>query len=148
MNPPLQLLATLQSELGTMPADLLPVPGRDLWVAGLVEEKHQYCIVAPDLDGKTTFDNRSARSKQTTLNRPLPRWARYIGAATVALEEMAFPTVGCHIVIAGMETIGPRYEFALGMAFVAWMYHHHKLPFDQQLLLDVMDRAPRDYASK
>lgn len=143
MNPPLRLLATYQDHLQKTPDMVVGVPGRDMWVAANVTGGHEYTVITPDLHGKTVFDRRSARLKRTSRNRPLPRWARYLGAVVLVLSEDGIDLPGAKVVIVGDEPAGPRYEHALGMAFVALWYAYHELPYAVDDLLDIMERVQK-----
>ncbi|QPC82365.1 hypothetical protein G4Y79_22210 [Phototrophicus methaneseepsis] len=147
INPPLRLLASFTDAYGTTPTQILQVPGRDMWMAATVVETGKICIVAPDLEARTTFDRRSARTQRSTTNRPLPRWATYCAGALLKLayEQMELP--GANIAIVGAEPSGPRYVYTLGMAFVAIVLNHFQQEYDSDRLIDVIEAVRRDYIS-
>jgi hypothetical protein len=145
MNPPLRLLMTYQEHQHKAPDLIVQVPGREMWVAGDVIDSHEYTIYVPDLGGKTIFDRRSAKLRRTIRSRPLPRWARYLAGVLQVLSEDDVEMPGAILVIAGDEPIGPRYDHALGMAFVATWYEHHQRTYAVADLLDVMERIQKQY---
>lgn len=145
INPPLRLLAAFQQNRPGTPHWVLEVPGREMWVAAEVGQSGEYTILAPDLDGRTTFNRRSARSMRTVLSRPLPRWSRYIAGVTLALNDDGLQVPGAYAVIVGEEPPGPRYEHALGMACAALWYAYNQEECALPELLDLMERVQHHY---
>lgn len=145
INPPLRLLAATHDLLQTSPEYLVAVPGREMWAAAIQQERHAYTLIVPDLDARTTFDNRSAKRKQTTRNRPLPRWARYPAGALLLLNAEQLTLPGVKVVIIGHEPLGPRYEYTLGMVFMALLFDHNEQDYDAQRLVRLMEQVQRDY---
>ncbi|MDX1990878.1 MAG: hypothetical protein SF029_00715 [bacterium] len=149
-DPPVRLLAAFQQVFpSAAPEHLIPVPGRELWVAALTNTSREFMLHVPDLNGKTCFNGRSAQRRQTVLRRPLPRWARYPAGVIVHLRgsdlEIANPEKGAAIVIVGDETVGPRYEHALGIAVAALWHELYGLSYDSKDLLEIVEKAHRDY---
>jgi galactokinase len=143
MNPPIRLLTASQEYLSSEPKLMLPVPGRDMWVAADTTAGHEYTVITPDLGGRAIFDRRSAKLKRTVRNRPLPRWARYLAGTLLVLSDDGLEFPGVTAVIIGDEPSGPRYEHALGMAFAAMCYEYHQQECDVNILLDVMERVQK-----
>lgn len=148
INPPLRLLAAAQEVLQVTPDYLVAVPSREMWVAAILQTRHDYTLVVPDLDAQVTFDLRSAKRKQTTRNRPLPRWARHPAGALRLLSTTDLNLPGVQVVIIGDEPHGPRYNYALGMAFAALFYHLNQADFDAKQLLTLMEQVQKDYLDK
>lgn len=148
INPPIRLLAAAQDALDTTPEIILAVPGREMWIAALVHQRHDWTLFVPDLDAQTRIDLRSAKRKQTTRNRPLPRWARHPAGVLVLLSATDLQLPGLRVVILGDEPPGPRYEYALGMAFATLFYQHNQVDFDTEHLLTLMEQVQRDYLDK
>lgn len=145
-DPPLRLLASFyESFPGTSPTWILKAPGRDMWIAARPTEDTTYTLAAPDLDGRTTFNWRSAKSMRTVLNRPLPRWARYPAGVIATLGDSGIDVPGMEIVLVGDETPGLRYEYALGMALAALSHEVNRLHYETSALIEVVDRAYREY---
>ena len=146
MNPPIRLLTAIQQHLSKEPDLMLEVVGRDMWVAANLHNGHEFTIITPDLGGRTIFDRRSAKFQRTIRNRPLPRWARYI-AGTVQVLSEGFDLSGVTVVMLGDEPAGPRYEHALGMAFVAMWYSVHQKEYQLDTLIDVMEQVQKQLGS-
>lgn len=144
-NPPVRLLTAYQSCFSQPPDLVLPVPGREMWIATEFDDRHVYTIITPDLDGRSVFDRRSAKQRRTIRNRPLQRWARYPAGVALILSEDGLDIPGGTMVIVGDEPSGPRYEHALGMAFAALCYAYHQQAYDVDLLLDIMERVQKHY---
>lgn len=145
INPPIRLLMAAQEHLSANPEILVQVQGRDMWVAAEKSANHEYTVITPDLAGRTVFDRRSAKLKRTVRSRPLPQWARYIAGAILVLSDDEIELPGITAIIIGDEPSGPRYEHALGMAFVAMWYDYHQLEYDVDTLLDVLERVQKQY---
>lgn len=145
-NPPLRLLAAFQQAFPDhTPAHILKVPGREMWIAAAHSPNPTYILHVPDLAGRVVFNRRSARTKHTVMNRPLPRWARYPAGVILALCDAGLDLNGLHAVIVGEEAQGPRYEHALGMVTAALGYTLNNLDYTTQSLLEVVERVRRDY---
>ena len=145
MNIPLRLLAAFQQELTKEPTHLVELDGRTMWVAAELTTGVAYTVIAPDLSARTTFDRSSAKRKKTFRKRSLPQWAYYMAGAVSILDRQGLEMSGATIVIAGDEPIGPRYNHALGMAFVAFWYQINEKSYTTQSLLDIMETVQRDY---
>lgn len=143
MNPPLRLLLAYQQRFSDEPAHLLPVPGREMWLAAHPSGDSNYTLLVPDLDGNTTFDQRSARDLRTTLKRPLPSWSRLCAGVVVLLAERGLQLPGMVVVLAGDEPRGPRYEYALGMGFALLWHTVNGRECDAQCLIQVLERVRR-----
>ena len=145
MNIPLRLLATFQQELNQEPSHLLELEGRTMWVAAEITTGIACTVIASDLSARTMFDRSSAKRKKTFRKRSLPQWAYYMAGAVSILDRQGLEMSGATIVIAGDEPIGPRYNHALGMAFVAFWYQINEKSYTTQSLLDIMETVQRDY---
>lgn len=145
MNPPLRLLAAFQQASENEPQHLVQLEERTMWVAAEITGGFNYTVIVPDMDVRTTFDRRSAKLKKTTRNRPLPKWAYYMAGSVAILDRQGLDMPGAIIVIAGDEPAGPRYDHALGMAFVALWYQVNEQAYTTQTLIDIMDSVRRDY---
>ncbi len=145
-DPPLRLLAAFQQAYPHLSPDyLIQAPGREMWVAAAPGSDSTFNIHAPDMDGRTAFSWRTAKFKRTTLNRPLPHWARYPAGVIVMLCAGELDTDGINAVIIGEEPSGPRYEFGMGMAFAALLHEIHQHAYDPALILEIVEQVRRDY---
>jgi len=144
MNPPLRLLGDFQGERGKSPDWLVQLEERRMWVAADVVG-HNYTFILPDMNGRITFDRRSAKLKRTTRNRPIPSWAFYLSGVTCELARTDLELDGAVVVIAGDEPPGPRYEHALGMAFAALWYDVNQHPYTTADLISLMENIQKDY---
>jgi hypothetical protein len=61
----------------------------------------------------------------------------------VVLAEDGLDMTGVTAVIVGDEPSGPRYEHALGMAFVALCYNVNQQEYQVNALIDVMERVQK-----
>ena len=145
MNPPLRLLAAFQQVCEKQPQHIVQLDERSMWVAAELSGGFNYTVIVPDMDVRTSFDRRSAKLKKTTRNRSLPKWAHYMAGAVAILDRQGLDMPGASIVIAGDEPAGPRYDHALGMAFVALWYQVNEQDYTTQSLIDIMDTVRRDY---
>jgi galactokinase len=146
-DPPLRLLMTFhQAFAGTQPHYVLQTPGREMWVAASID-RNDFTIHAPDLGARTTFSRQSAKHKRTVLNRPLPRWARYPAGVILQLGLDGLDVQGINAVVMGHET-DVRYEYALGVTFAALLYNIYQQPMEHNTLIDVVERARRDYIGR
>jgi len=145
-NPPLRLLATFQLTYPSQRANwVLSVPERDMWVGASIYENGQFSVTAPDLDGEVVFRVKSARVKRTANNNTLPSWSHYLAGVAVILSNNGLSFPGGDMVIAGDEPAGPRYEYSMGMVFAALWYQYNAQPFDQKILVELMEQVRRDY---
>ncbi len=126
----------------------LGVPGRLLWVAGNRRRDRQFRLASVELGARTTLTYQSAKLRQTVMHRPLPAWALYAGAMAVYLAEKGVDCGGFNIVIAGDESSGPRYRYALGAAFGAAYYHTAGILFSETILLDDLEHARRAFGGE
>jgi galactokinase len=145
-DPPIRLLAVFYEHFSLdNPAIVVQAPDRDMWVVAAVNDSREVTLVAPDLNGQTTFSYQSAKRHQTVRNRPLPGWARYPAGVVVALGNAGLDTGGVFAVIAGEEPHGPRYLYSLGLVMAALAHHLAAQPYDAQMLAEIVERARRDY---
>ena len=127
------------------PQHIVQLDERAMWVAAEITGGLSYTVIVPDMDVRTTFDRRSAKLKKTTRNRILPKWAHYMAGAVSILDRQGLDMPGASIVIAGDEPAGPRYDHALGMAFVALWHQVNEQDYSAEALIDIMDTVRRDY---
>lgn len=145
-NPPLRLLAAFQLTYPSQRANwVLVAPERDMWVGASIYESGQFSVTVPDLEDNTLFRVKSARIKRTVDNTSLPSWAHYLAGVTVILSNAGMTLPGADMVLAGEEPSGPRYEYSMGMAFAALWYQYNAKPFNQSILIEVMEQIRRDY---
>jgi galactokinase len=145
MNPPLRLLAAFQEEFKKEPKQIIKVDGRELWVAAELDGGKDYTVILPDMHCRIRFDRSSAKRQRSLSNRPLPTWAKYMAGALGILERSGLNIQGAQIVMSGDEPAGPRYEYALGMAFIALWHEVNEKIYITQNLLDIMEEVKRDY---
>lgn len=146
-NPPLRLLLAFEKTFPELsPQWILQSPGREMWVAARPGEPDRFTILAPDLEARVVFSLRSARTKTSILNRPLPRWGRYVAGVTLALRGTQYLEMeGLQAVVVGTEPPGPRYEHAVGMAIAALWHQIDDRPCTSDSLLELVERIRRDY---
>ncbi len=145
-NPPLRLLAAFQLTYPSQRANwIIDAPDRDMWIGASIYDSGQFSVTVPDLEATTTFRVKSARIKRTAENTALPTWAYYLAGVAVILSNAGLSCPGADMVLAGEEPSGPRYEYSMGMAFAALWYQYNARPFDQSILIEVMERVRRDY---
>lgn len=144
-NPPLRLLTAFAEAFSTNPKLTLEVPGREMWLAAEPASEGRYVLVVPDLEARTQFDWRSARQKRTLHQRPLPAWAAYCAGTLLELMYDGLTLPGANLAIAGEEPAGPRYDYALGMAFATLAYHTNEQPCTADTLIALMERVRRSY---
>ncbi len=146
VNPPLRLLVMFEEQFpGQTPDWIVQAPGREMWVVAVSLPGDKYSINAADLDSQVTFNWRGAKQRRTLLNRPLPKWARYPAGVVYTLNQMDIATPGIEAIVAGEEPSGPRYDYALAMAFAALWYEIGGHDYDTDTLIEVVDRVHRDY---
>jgi galactokinase len=144
VNPPVRLLATFADAFpNSTPTLVLPAPGRDLWIAAGLNATQRYAVRALELDAGAVFNRQSAKRGETILRRPLPRWARYASGVVLALDTIDVP--GVDALICGDEPQGPRYEYALGVAFAALWHAIADIETTPRGLIEIVDRVQRDY---
>ncbi len=149
INPPLRLLVAFQQSYPSQePEWIVQAPGREMWVAANITSSDKFTIVAPDLDARTKFDRRAAKSRRTFTNRPLPRWARYPAGVIITLYAEGMDTPGMEAIVAGEEPPGPRYDYALGMAFAALWHQFNQRPYTTDSLIELVDRVQREYVER
>lgn len=146
INPPLRLLAAFQQTYpNAAPEWIVSAPGREMWVAAHIETSGKFTLITPDLDGRTTFDRRSARTKRTTHNRPLPSWARFPAGVVLELSAKGLDLPGVRAIMAGEEPPGPRYDYAMGLVLAALCYEVNGQTYKPNTLIDLMERVRRTY---
>lgn len=145
-DPPLRLLAAFHEQFPTLsPEWIVKAPDRDMWIAACLTGGEELTLASADQDGRAMFTWRTARLKRTITNRPLPRWARYPAGVVLTLIDAEMDVIGLGAVLAGEEPLGPRYDYALGMAFAALWHQLHERPFSTASLIDLLDHVRRDY---
>lgn len=148
-NPPVRLLVAFQDAFPEQALTwLVRVPGWEMWAAAATCDGHDLTLAVPDLEGQTTINLRSAKSKRTVTNRPLPRWARYPAGVLIVLGEIGLEISGLNMVIVGEEPPGPRYEYALGAALAGMAHTIHARDYTQDTLVKLVERARRDYVEE
>jgi galactokinase len=138
-------LAFQQAFPSLTPEWVIQAAGRDMWAAATADSHDKFTVAVPDMEARTTFNFRSAKTKTTTLNRPLPRWARYPAGVILNLRDYELGDTGLQVVVVGTEPPGPRYEHAIGMATATLWYHVHQKPYTTDVLLELVERVRREY---
>ena len=145
-DPPMRLLLSFQEHFPALSPDwILKAPGRDMWIAAAFVEQPSFTIASADLDASTTFSYRSAKTRMTVLNRPLPTWARYPAGVLLSLRDAGLETTGLQAALAGEEPSGPRYEHSLGITVAALWYQVHQLPCTSDDLVELVEQVRREY---
>jgi galactokinase len=145
-DPPLRLLVNFQQIFPDVaPEWIVQAPGREMWAAAALHQRNQFTLIAPDLEGETTFSLRSAKARRTVMNRPLPDWARYPAAVVVALCHSGLDVAGLDAIIVGEEPPGPRYHYGLGIAIAALWHELHGRTYTADSLLAIVEQVRRDY---
>ncbi len=116
-----------------------------MWAAAIPDSHDKFTIAVPDIEARIAFNFRSAKTKTTILNRPLPRWARYPAGVLLALRDFEVEARGLQVVVVGTEPSGPRYEHAVGIAIAALWYHIHQKSYTIEALVELVERVRRDY---
>ncbi|MDX2161031.1 MAG: hypothetical protein SF162_06870 [bacterium] len=143
---PLSLLTQFQQRYPDKEMELvLQAPGRDLWIMAAHAASGRIALDCVELKARTTFTLWSARHKRTVLHRPLPKWARYAAGVAVRMSESDLILPGLYAVVSGDEPPGPRYEHTLGVLFAAVIHTLHDQPFTHARLIDITDKARREY---
>lgn len=127
------------------PSWVLQALGRDMWVAASFIDSTAMTLVVPDYEAHTTFNYRSAKTRLTVLNRPLPNWARFPVGVLLALRAEGMERTGLQAVLAGAEPAGPRYEHAMGITIGALWYEVHGYPYTTSGLIEMVERVRRDF---
>jgi hypothetical protein len=145
-DPPMRLLLAFQQQFpDCSPEWVLQAPGRDMWVAACPASDAQFTLTVPDLDARTTFSFRSARTRTTVFNRPLPNWARYPAGALLHLRDTGLESMGLQATLAGSEPAGPRYDFAMGVTLAALWHEIHEHSYTPNSLIELLEQVRRDY---
>lgn len=143
---PLRLLVQFQQRYPDSEPELtLQAPGRDLWAMATVSDSGRIILDSVELNARTQFSVLSARSKQTVLHRPIPRWARYAAGVAVQLADADFAIAGLRLVVGGDEPTGPRYDYTLGVLIAVVLFTLNEESYTNTRLIDLVDRARRDY---
>ncbi|MEP7292547.1 MAG: hypothetical protein ABI835_12235 [Chloroflexota bacterium] len=143
-DPPIRLLAKFGAFFpSTSPQLIVQAPGREMWAAATFNGKAHFTVCSAELDAQTHFNYQSAKLKQATQRRPLPRWARYIGGVCVLIDVAEMP--GMDVVVCGNEPAGPRYEYALGILFAALWYEINAQTVSEDDLREIAERVRREY---
>ncbi len=146
VNPPVRLLAAFQQAFpDRSPEWIVRAPGRDVWAAACRARAEQFCAANADEDARAVFTLRSARLKRTAMQRPLPRWARCPASVLVALHETAAPVIGFYFMLVSEEPAGPSQDYGLGLVAAALWHEIHARPYTTDSLIEIVDRARRDY---
>ncbi len=144
LDPPVRLLAQFNQHFPDSAHNLIvQAPGRELWIAAALNGSGRCALRAAELDAGTAFTLQSAKSHQTFMRRPLPRWARYAAGVWLAMEDTDLP--GLNAALCGNEPPGPRYEYAVGLAFAALLHELSERPYTAARLIEIIDRVHRDY---
>lgn len=144
LNPPLRLLSAFQKE----PSHVYKIDGREIWIAAELLPNERYTIVVPDRQWRIRFNRSSAKRQRSLSNRPLPQWAKYMAGSISILERAGLTLQGAHVVLSGDEPAGPRFDYALGMAFVALWHEVNDKLYTTQNLTDFVDEIQRDYINR
>lgn len=143
---PLRLLAAFQQAFPDQsPAWVVRAPGRELWLAAARAERDLITIFSPEMESRTAFTLQSAKTRRTHQQRPLPVWARYPAGVTLMLAQDGMDVSGVNMALLSGEPVGPRHDYALGMAVAVLWYEINALPFTVDTLIEIVDRARRDY---
>jgi galactokinase len=145
-DPPIRLLAAFQQAFPNESPDWITrAPGRDVWLAASPAPSDHFTVFSPDQGGQTTFSMRSAKLKQTVYQRMLPRWAYYPAGVMLVLYNLGHELNGRHIAVISEEPDGPAYDYGIGIAFTAYWHEVLDMPFTIDSLIEVVDKARRDY---
>jgi hypothetical protein len=143
-DPPIRLLAKFQELFpATSPQLVLKAPGREMWAAANFNSTTEIAVWSAEIGTRTTFTYQSAKQKQTIQRRPLPHWARYLAGASVYVDVAEMP--GVDVVVGGNEPLGPRYDYALGILFIAFWCDINGLELPEARILDLNERVRREY---
>lgn len=141
-DPPIRLLIHYQTLHPDHPPQwIVAPPGREMWAAAVPGEADRYAVYDVESESEAVFSRQSARNKRTVLNRPLPRWARYLAGAVLLMDDPP----GVEAVICGDEPSGVRYEHSLGVVFTALLWDMQGVEYDERALVDFTERVRREY---
>lgn len=148
LDPPLRLLARFQDSFPTCTPEILyRPPDRDVWIAarlGDADDRHTLACV--EIDGApVAFSRQTARQKRTLAGRPLPRWVRFPAGVVLALAERGIDAQGIDAVVCSDEPPGPRYDYALCLAFAALWHDLAQQPHTPAGLMYIADAVTRTY---
>lgn len=145
-DPPVRLFLAFQQNFPDATLEwMAQAPGREMWAAAAVHPGDEITLALADDELRATFSFRSARFKQTVLQRPLPLWARYPAGVIVALREAGLESDGLRVVLAGDEPPGPRHDHAMGMALAALWHDLCGQPYTAESLLEIVEQVRRTY---
>ena len=145
-NPPLRLLTAINRSLDPQrPNHMFKLTQREMWVAAQPTARYWYRIEAPDLKRSVQFSHRSAKCYQSSLRRPLGRWARYVAGVVVQLGDDGLPFPPFHMVVIGDEPLGPRYAFGMGLATARLCFELADLTATDAMLFQIVEQVRRDY---
>lgn len=145
-DPPVHLLAAFQQAFPEQaPAWVMRAPGRDVWIAAAPAASPQFTVFAPAHESRTSFNLRTAKTRRTMAQRPLPRWVLYPAGVILTLCYQGMDMDGLNILVVSEEPPGPGYDYGLGMAFAALWYEVLSQPYTLDTLREVVDRARREY---
>jgi hypothetical protein len=147
INPPLRLLTAFQKDIQKQPSHVYKIDGREIWIAAELLTGDAYTIVVPDMQWRIRFDRSSVKRQRSISHRPLPQWAKLLAGSLGILERAGLTIQGAHVVLSGDEPAGPRFEYALGMAFVALWHEVNDKLYTTQALLDMVDEIQREYVN-
>ncbi len=142
----MRLLMTFQGHFPDLSPDyILQAPGRDLWIAAAFNDQPSFTVATVELDAHTTFSYRSAKTRTTVFNRPLPGWARYPAGVLLALRDLGMEKTGLQAALGGSEPAGPRYEHSLGITIAALWHELFQQPYTPQSLVELVEQVRREY---
>lgn len=147
-NPPLRLLAQFQESYPDhVPEIVFRVADREMWIAArLCDAEDRFSLSCVEAGSAVaTFTRQSAKLKRTVAGRPLPRWARFPAGVTLALAEVGIDARGIEAVVCGDEPVGPRYDYALCLAFASLWSALADQPQPPTALQQIADTVVRDY---
>jgi len=148
LNPPLRLLAAFQAAFpGQTPEILFPLTDRAVWIAArLSSADDRHTLANADADTTPiTFTRQTAKQKRTIAGRPLPRWARFPAGVVMALAAINLDAHGIEAVVCIDEPPGPRYEYALCLAFAALWAELAEHPLSAAGQRQIADAVLREY---
>jgi hypothetical protein len=129
---------------GQTPDCILQAPNREMWGMATWRNVGCFTIIAPDLEDEVRVTISSARFGQTSLNRPLPEWARFSAGVLPVMADAGYVLSGGDIALAGEEPAGPRYAYALGIATAALVCEVLGEPYDAERLTELVERVRRE----
>lgn len=146
-NPPIRLLAKYQELFTHAPEIVYQAPRRDMWIAARLLNEPRYSVLSLEHAGSTmaTFTLQSAKRKQTSTHRPLPKWARFPAGTLVYLSKGDVDARGMVAVVCGDEPSGPRYDYAMSILFAGLWHDLAGKAFTDSRLIEIADRVVREY---